>query len=149
MTSIIIMEEQQTDEELFFGATNEPEPPKKEEENPYSVVSRNVSDVERRLRILEERYANLRRKTQLLDQNMLENDRRLSTELKSLQETMNSLKFGVQEMTEKLVLFNAEFDNLAKKRDAQVIEKYLDMWQPMQFVTREELKQALEEKRKK
>lgn len=143
------MEEQQTDEELFFGATNEPEPPKKEEENPYSVVSRNVSDVERRLRILEERYANLRRKTQLLDQNMLENDRRLSTELKSLQETMNSLKFGVQEMTEKLVLFNAEFDNLAKKRDAQVIEKYLDMWQPMQFVTREELKQALEEKRKK
>jgi chromosome segregation ATPase len=141
--------QQQNDEELFFGPQQGPEPPKKSRaENPYSTVSRNLNDVERRLRILEERYSNLRRKTQIIDHNMLENDKRLSKEIKTLLESVTTLKYQIQEMTEKLALFNSEFDNLAKKRDVEVIQKYLDLWQPMNFITRDELKEIMEERKK-
>lgn len=143
------MQEQPSDEELFFGSPSEPAPPKKgKQESPYSIIANNLNDVERRLRILEERYTNIRRKTQLIDHNMLDAEKRLGKEIKTVIDSVNGLKFQIQEISEKLALLNSEFENLAKKRDLQVVEKYLDLWQPMQFVTREELKRTLEERKK-
>lgn len=135
-----------TDEELFFGGSQQQHEPKHEKADPYLVIRRSVNDVERRLRVLEERYANLRKKTQITDQNMLDYESHLSKELKMLTGTVNGLKFQVQEIAEKLALFNTEFEQVAKKRDLQVLEKYLDLWQPMNFVTRSELKDAVQKK---
>ena len=39
-----------------------------------------VSNISAKLRLLEERYANLRKKTQVTDQNMLESNRKITIE---------------------------------------------------------------------
>ncbi|RJQ18226.1 hypothetical protein C4573_00705 [Candidatus Woesearchaeota archaeon] len=137
------MEENQ--DELLFGVSEEPQAPRNEKNDPFSIISHNVNDLERRLRVLEERYTNLRKKTQITDQNMLENEKHLSKEIRGLTDSVSELKFQMQELAEKLAIFNSEFEHVAQKTDVQMIEKYLDLWQPMNFVTREELKKAKKE----
>ncbi len=138
-----------TDEELFFGPSDAPEAPKKEKQDPFSFIRNSVNDVERRLRVLEERYSNLRKKIQITDQNMLDQEGHSTKEIKVLSETVVSLKFQVEEIAEKLAIFNSEFENVAKKRELMVLEKYLDMWQPMNFVTRHEFSEILQKSSRK
>ena len=38
-----------------------------------------------------------------------------------------------------------EFDLFARKEDIKFLEKYINLWNPIKFVTSEELKNALEE----
>lgn len=135
-----------TDEEMFFGPADQPEAPKQEKQDPYTVIRQSVNDVERRLRVLEERYANLRKKIQITDQNMLDHQSHITKELRVATETVNNLKFQIEEIAEKMAIFNSEFASLAKKRDVKILEKYLDMWQPMNFVTRAEFNQIIGKK---
>ena len=109
----------------------------------YNQIAGMISDLDRRLRILEERYSNLRKKLALTDQNMLESERSFGKELKSVNTESLEMKRSVNEFSEKLVMLGGEMDNIAQKSDVMVIEKYLNMWSPTNFVTRNELKQFL------
>lgn len=102
-----------------------------------------LTDLDRRLRTLEERYSNLRNKLQLSDQNMLESERNFIKEIRVLNDEVMSMKHTINEFTDKVLLFNAELDNAAKKIDMKVLEKYLILWNPQNFVTRNELKEYL------
>ncbi|GIU68940.1 MAG: hypothetical protein KatS3mg002_0176 [Candidatus Woesearchaeota archaeon] len=105
-----------------------------------------ITDLDRRLRILEERYNNIRKKIQLTDQNILETERGFVKELKILNEDNLKLKKDVSDYFEKISIFNDEISQAAKKTDIMVIEKYLDLWDPKNFVTRKELREYLKEK---
>lgn len=109
-------------------------------------ITEALSDLDRRVKVLEDRYVNLRKKNQLTDQNILEAEKSVTKEIKMLQESTLSLKTTLSDVSEKLSLFNSEFENVAKKTDLSVLQKYMDLWQPMNFVTRDELRQILEEK---
>ena len=54
------------------------------------------------------------------------------------------IKKQVNDFSDKVLMFGEELGNTAKKNDVKVIEKYLTMWNPQQFITRKELKQYLE-----
>ena len=81
-----------------------------------STISSNIGNLNRRLRVLEERYTNLRKKSQLTDQNMLHIDKKIIEEIKTC----------------------------AKNEDIKVIEKYVNMWEPVKFVTINQLKDVVE-----
>lgn len=103
-----------------------------------------IADLDRRLRTLEERYANLRKKLQLTDQNLIESERAFGKDLKILNDDSMQIKKQVNDFSDKVLMFGEELGNTAKKNDVKVIEKYLTMWNPQQFITRKELKQYLE-----
>jgi hypothetical protein len=105
-----------------------------------------INDLDRRLRILEERYSNLRKKLQLTDQGLLEGERAFGKELKSLNDDSLELKRTVNDFSDKLVMMSSELGNVAQRMDLKVIEKYLNMWSPTNFVTRTELKEFLKRK---
>jgi predicted nucleic acid-binding Zn-ribbon protein len=111
-----------------------------------SQISSMISDLDRRLRILEERYGNLRKKIQLTDQNMIEAERSFGKELRGFSNEMLELKRSIVDFDEKVVIFGGEMDNVAQKTDLKIIEKYLAMWNPGMFVTRKELKEYLKSK---
>jgi hypothetical protein len=108
-------------------------------------ITEALSDLDRRVKVLEDRYTNLRKKNQLTDQNIIESEKSISKELRNLQDNTLALKSTLDDVSEKLALFNSEFENVAKKTDLAVLQKYMNLWQPMNFVTRDELKQILEE----
>jgi predicted nucleic acid-binding Zn-ribbon protein len=114
--------------------------------NEYSQIAGIISDLDRRLRVLEERYSNLRKKIQLTDQNIIESDRSFGKELRTFNDEILSLKRNVSDFDEKIVAFDSEMDNVAQKTDLKIVEKYLAMWSPQTFVTRKELKEYLKSK---
>jgi predicted nucleic acid-binding Zn-ribbon protein len=115
-------------------------------QNEYTQIAGMISDLDRRLRILEERYGNLRKKIQLTDQNLIDSERSINKELRNFSADILDLKRNIADFDEKVVMFGSEMDNIAQKTDLKVIEKYLAMWNPGMFVTRTELREYLKNK---
>jgi hypothetical protein len=114
--------------------------------NDYNQVAGMISDLDRRLRVLEERYGNMRKKIQLTDQNIIESERSFGKELRGFGDELLELKRNTNDFSDKILAFDSEMDNVAKKSDTKVIEKYLEMWNPKSFVTRKELREYLKSK---
>ena len=109
----------------------------------FNQIAAMISDVDRRIRILEERYSNLRKKINLTDQNLLESERGYLKELRELNDEVMEMKHSVNDFQEKIMIFNSEMQSCASKVDLKVIEKYLNLWSPSMFVTRRELREFL------
>ncbi|HYD03290.1 MAG TPA: hypothetical protein VEC16_03235 [Alphaproteobacteria bacterium] len=117
--------------------------------NEFAQISGMISDLDRRLRVLEERYSNLRKKMQLTDQNLIDSEKGFHKEVRVFNEEILDLKRNISDFDEKVTIFGNEMGNVANKTELKVIEKYLAMWNPTMFVTRKELRQYLENNRMK
>lgn len=125
---------------------------KREKEAPGRVaeLSSQLINVSRRLRILEERYLNLRKKTQVSDQNMLAIQKNVAKELKATHDELLEFRRDFVDLRDKVKLIVRELKTCAKSEEVEVIKKYVNLWEPINFVTRGEVnsivKRALEEK---
>ena len=102
-------------------------------------------DVMRRSRALEERYSGLERRSQLIEQNMVESNRKLSSELRLLNEDVADIRKSVADLNEKLQLLAAELQSFSRKEDVEVIRKYLQYWEPLNFVTQSQVEKIVKE----
>ncbi|MBR9702402.1 hypothetical protein GOV10_00050 [Candidatus Woesearchaeota archaeon] len=104
-----------------------------------------VEDVAARLKVLEERYANLSRREQLAEQNMLHFERDLKADLRAIQKRLLESRRHTTEVRESLETIQGQVANTAPKHELRAIEAYLNLIQPLEFMTREEAKKLLEE----
>ena len=104
-----------------------------------------ASDFSRRLKILEERYNNLKSRTQLIDQNVLMNNKKQTTEFKTINSDISELKNSINNINEKINLIIKELMNTAKKVDVEVLQKYINLWEPVNFATRKEVEKLFSE----
>ncbi len=109
-----------------------------------------LTDVVRRLRMIEERQENLRKKLQMIEQNMLAVQRKFLTETKTMDADLIELHSKLNDLIEKTNLLVKEIKLSAKKEEVEILKKYLDYWMPVQFVTLDKvehiIKDVLEEK---
>ena len=112
-------------------------------------ISKNVNNLAASLRIIEERFSTLRNKSQVSEQNIIEIEKSVTTDIKMLSDDIVDLKHNIKDIKDKLTLMKAEMGNLVNKNDFKIMERYLDMWQPMNFVTRNELNNLLKDKKNK
>lgn len=103
-----------------------------------------LSEIASGMRILEDRYYNLRKKAQLTDQALIETQRKFSKEKRLLADELVETRMKLHDLIEDIKLMKGELQQAAKQNDIKVIQKYLDMWEPMQFVTRKEVEDILE-----
>ncbi len=112
-----------------------------------------MSDATSGVRGLEEKYSNLTRRMQLLEQNVIGYNKRAVTDLKSLNSEIMEVKKQIDDLNEKIGLIAKELQTLAKKEDVDILRKYLDLWEPVNFVTQvgvdRAVQRALEEKTEK
>ena len=97
-----------------------------------------LSDISRSLRMLEERYDTLRKKNQMSDQNLIDDTSKIFTKIKIVFEDINSIKLDMEEMKQKLDTFGIEIKEMANSHDLKILQKYVDMWEPMKFLTEKE-----------
>jgi hypothetical protein len=140
-------------EPTFFPNEVSPAPPPPSKKQPVDAdvvgrVSKNVNSLAANLRILEERYATLRNKSQVSEQGIISLEKEVRSDIKMLSGDVLELKRDINDIKDKLRLIGAELKNLVNKDEFRVMERYLDMWQPMNFVTRNELNKLLEQKEK-
>ncbi len=115
-------------------------------ESPLSPPGTDVNAIAARLRMNEERYAELRKKVVLLEQNMLSSQKKFFGELKLVLSDITELKRGTALMQDRMLTLLKELNLLARKEDVDVLKKYLDYWEPVKFVTAEHVERIVEEK---
>lgn len=108
-------------------------------------IAQEVTDVSRRLRTLEERNANLQSKIQLTEQNMISRNRHITTEIKTLNSDIGEIKKEINEIKERILSIINELKITAKKEEVRILEKYINLWEPVNFVTRNEVRDIIRE----
>lgn len=107
-----------------------------------------LGEANQKLRILEERYLNLLRKFQVAEENMVANNRRFNEEIRTVNDDIKELKNTFMDINNKLALIVDEISQCAKKNDVNYIKRYVELWQPLNFITKKEAKQQIDELRK-
>ena len=64
-------------------------------------ITDQVNNISLRLRMLEEHYSNLRKKTQVIDKNMLTISKKNNKEIKAIDMSLNELKLDLGDTREK------------------------------------------------
>jgi len=108
-----------------------------------------ISTLTRKLRINEERVMNIRRKMQVIEHNMLLTQKKLVGEVKFINEEMSDIKRQFEDTKSQIRQLNHEIARNAKKEDVEVLERYINMWEPVTFVTRHEVERIIDEKLQK
>ena len=76
---------------------------------------------------------------------MLEDSKRISDEIKVIQTTIVELKKEVSEVNHKIKMLCEEITQSVPKNDLKLLSKYLDFWQPLDFIRKQEAKKIIED----
>jgi predicted transcriptional regulator len=74
---------------------------------------------------------------------MITEYQKLSKEIKNMNEEIVELKrnlYEIKEVTEKII---KEMNVFAKKESVKVLEKYINLWNPVKFITEEDVRKIL------
>lgn len=128
--------------------------PQKQPEGPsIAYISDEITNLSTRLKVLEERTTNMKKKDQIIEQNMLSSRKKYSDEVEILKEEIDEMKKIIKEIENKVILLIKELRMSAKKEDVNVIKRYLELWEPVKFVTQNQVekivKEFIEEERQK
>lgn len=107
--------------------------------------SEEVTSTLRRLRVLEERYSTLHRKTQVYEQNFLIKNKKLSSDIKMLSAEIKDMKKDMNDIKDKIRMFVAELQTCAKREEVNILKRYINLWEPLNFITRNELQKILDD----
>ncbi|MFW5865556.1 MAG: hypothetical protein ACOCU6_00505 [Nanoarchaeota archaeon] len=116
------------------------------QESRFQPVKETVNDIATRLKILEERYDIIKKKMRLSEQNIIDLEKETSEEIILINDDILELRKTVKVVQDKLSLLSDEVDNFVDKKDFEILKRYVDFWNPMDFVTREEVNEFLRKK---
>jgi DNA gyrase/topoisomerase IV subunit A len=100
-----------------------------------------------RLRLIESRYGMLRDRMIIVNQNMIEEYKKLNQEIRILDSEIKDMKKDVVIIKDALNAISREMRNFSKIEDFKVLEKYINFWNPLKFVTEEDVFRIIKEKR--
>ena len=118
----------------------------KPQEEQEILPATTITTISTRLKILEERYTILRKKSSVTDQNLIQVEKNQFNEFRLLNEDIIKLKIKLKGAMEKLELLTDEVQNFTDRREFTILQKYLEYWEPMDFVTRKEINDFLRRK---
>ena len=105
-----------------------------------------ISDINSKLRSLESKNSLLSEHLLTVNQNSIEEYKRLGKEISILNSEIKKLKEELYTIKQALNGFLRETDFFAKKNDIKVLEKYINLWNPLEFVTEEDVEKIIERK---
>lgn len=106
---------------------------------------RGMLDLSSRLRMLEERYQQLREDVEMVNENMVDGYKDLVKETKDLNLMLKELKAQIAEVNKAINSIVKEAENFARKDSLRVLEKYINIWNPLNFTTEEDVKKIIEQ----
>jgi len=111
----------------------------------YSILN----ELNARLRILEGKYNLMRERLFIINENMIDHYKSLSIEINSLKVDIKEIKDGLFSLKEATKDIIKELDFFARKEQLKILEKYINLWNPFDFVTEEEVLNLIKEKKRR
>lgn len=124
------------DEQLFPKQGAQPKP-----------VADQTGVLATRVKLAEGRYVNLQKRNRLTEEALLAFEKDARTQLRVLTQQVVELRRKVGDINQKMDAMVGELNSVVQKQELVVVERYLDLWQPMQFVTREEARRMIRDMR--
>lgn len=125
----------------------QPPAPKKQPPLPdFSDINEQLTAVAARARVGEQRAMDLSRKLQVIEQNMLSNHKRALDEIKIIRSELIELKHANHVIEDRILTVVKELRLLASKETVDVLKKYLEIWNPVKFVTQDQVEKMIDEK---
>ncbi len=120
--------------------------PQKEPEGPsLSFISQEITNLTTRLRVLEERSSNIKKKQHLIEQNMLSHRKKYAEETDLLKGEIDEIRRIMKEVEERIVMIIKELQMGAKKEEVATLKKYVELWEPVNFVTQNQVENIVRE----
>ena len=118
-------------------------PRKEAEAQPLDITSE-VANISRTVKILEDKYSNLRKKVQIDEQNSLSAHKKAFDEIKVIKSDVLDIKADMEDLKDKVLLIIKELRASVKAEQFEELKKYIEIWEPVNFVTRNEVKKVVE-----
>ncbi len=80
-----------------------------------------------------------------MEENIISKNKHYSAEIKTLASDISEIRKEIQELKDKLILVIRELQSVARKEEVKVLEKYISMWNPIKFVSQNEIEQIINE----
>ena len=122
----------------IFGGGGEKEQQKEFKEK-VDTHSKAILTVVERQKDLENTLDFVNEKIELLDHNTIKNIKKVMNDMKVLRDDVRDLKQEVKDLREFNSRVQKQLQIMTTKDEVEKLEKYIDLWQPMDFVTRQEL----------
>jgi len=104
-----------------------------------------MEDLDFRMRLLEDRYSKVRDRLILMNQNMIDEFKLFNNSFETLTEEMRLMRKDLEEVrkvTKDILLASKQF---ADKKNVRVLEKYINLWNPLNFVTEKDVQKLIQE----
>ncbi|MDD3263596.1 MAG: hypothetical protein PHT94_01735 [Candidatus Nanoarchaeia archaeon] len=111
--------------------------------NQLKEMTDNYISFIRRVRILEEKFNNLQKKISLMDKVSLDNQKSNKEEVSKINSSIYSIQRGVTKLNDNVHIIISDLKETAKLQDLEELEKYIDMWQPCNFVTNNDVESII------
>ena len=95
---------------------------------------------------LESKVNNLLREVDVLKNDFINRANKLNKDFKTLNDDMVELRHEQEKMDQKIVLIIKELKQTAGMEEVTTLKKYLEFWNPLNFVTQKDLEKAIESK---
>ena len=98
-----------------------------------------------RIRINESRLSHLRERLLVTDNNSISEFKKISLDVRELNSELKGIKTDIFKVKEVLKDITKELENFARNQDVKILEKYINMWNPLNFITEKEVIKLIKE----
>lgn len=107
-----------------------------------------VVEIVNRIRVLESKYSQLGERVLVINQNMIGGYKNAMKEIRAVEENIKDIKTDINKIKSILKHLTEEASDFAKKDSLKVLEKYINLWNPLNFVTETDVKRIIKEELK-
>lgn len=108
-----------------------------------------VVELVNRIRILESKYTLMSERLLVVNQNMIEHHKQLTKEIKVNEGVVRDVKNDLEKVKNILKHLSEEAANFSRKDEVKLLEKYIKLWNPINFVTETDVKNILQRELRK
>ena len=102
-----------------------------------------VNELANRLRILEAKQSIFAEKLLVMNQNMIQEYKRLVKDIKNSRDNIAEVEKSVDKIRNVVKHFSEEAGKFARQDDVRVLQKYVQFWNPIKYVTEAEVEQIV------
>jgi hypothetical protein len=82
----------------------------------------------------------LRSHLELIDNSVVDKHKEVISEMRDVEDGMRSLRADIDMLKDLTERISKRMEALASREEVKVLQRYVELWQPLQFVTRSEVK---------
>lgn len=102
-----------------------------------------ISELINRIRVLESKQNLFSEKLLVMNQNMIEEYKKVSAHIKKVSSGINAAQEDIENIKNVVRHLSEEAGKFAIREDVKILEKYINLWDPLKFVTEKEVMEII------